>query len=431
MHNESRFRSVASHAISRTATSATLLAIVSALMLVLGLPAQAQTFTVLHNFTGGVDGANPSAGLTLDAAGNLYGTASNGGNRDRCASGCGTVFRMAHRGSGWVFAPLYDFTGGSGGTYDGTTPRARVIKGANGTLYGTTTGGAGGAGTVFNLRPPPTFPHTPFDRWNITILHAFQGGSDGEFPQGGDLVFDEAGSLYGTTGYGGSGNEGTAYKLTYSHGEWTEKVIYAFQHGGSLPFSGVIFDPAGNLYGTTYGGGIGWGVVYELLPSGSGWIENDLYIFQGWNDGNYPTGGLIFDLSGNLYGCTTIGGSRGGGTVFKLSPSGGNWTLTVLYSFEPGGGGPASSLVMDAAGNLFGTTSGDGTHSYGNVFKLVPSGSSWIYTDLHDFTGGLDGWNPIAGVTLDANGNLYGTAYYGGTGSSCPLGCGVVWEITP
>jgi uncharacterized repeat protein (TIGR03803 family) len=264
------------------------------------------------------------------------------------------------------------------------------------------------------------------------------GGSDGEAPGYADLIFDPAGNLYGTTSFGGGGGMdcsgtscGTVYELTPSGGSWTESVLYRFnpQPDGYDPYSGVIRDSAGNLYGTTfYGGTYGPGVVYELIPSGSGWTENILYDFQGGSDGGNPVGNLIFDQSGNLYGgnLTGGGGSDSAGVVFELTPSNGIWTLTPIYAFTGTyGGGPAASLVMDAAGSLYGTTYADGLYGFGNVFKLTPSGGGWMYTSLYDFTGGSDGANPGSTPVFDANGNLYGTTRSGGA-----FGKGVAFEIT-
>ena len=166
-----------------------------------------------------------------------------------------------------------------------------------------------------------------------------------------------------------------------------------------------------------------------MTPSGSGWIENVIYNFRDGTDGGYPYAGLIVDQSGNLYGTTTDAGTGGGGTVFELSPSGGGWTYSVLYSIAGPFGyqcGPAWALVMDVGGNLYGTTQCDGASGRGNVFKLTPSNGSWTYTSLYDFTGGSDGWLPLSSVVFDANGNLYGTAAAGGADDK-----GVVWEITP
>ena len=409
-------------------TTALAIGIVFALTVVIP-SAQAQTYTDLYNFTNGTGGEGPVAGVTLDRGGNLYGTASYGGSGGR-----GTVYKLTHKSSGsWVFNPLYSFAGST----DGDEPQARVIFGPNGTLYGTTTfGGAVGYGTVFNLRPPAGVCKSVVCPWTETLLYSFTGHADGAYPQYGDVVFDQAGNLYGTTATEGSHGAGVVYELTPSGGGWTESVLYNFAGGskdGGVPYSGVIFDKAGNLYGTTTVGGIGHnlGTVYELTPEGSGWTEKVLYSFQGGSDGAYPYGGLIFDESGNLYGTTSLGGLDGGGTVYELMPSGGGWTETVLWNFS-GDAGPYSSLAMDAAGNLYGTTYEDNGVNYkGFVFKLTPSGGGWTYTDLHDFcseggSGCTDGENPIGGVALDASGNLYGTAYGAGK-----YGGGVVWEITP
>lgn len=399
---------------------------------------QAQTYTVLYNFTGGQDGALPSAGVTMDAAGNIYGTTFQGGLYD-----FGTVFRLIHKGSAWVFSPLYTFTGGN----DGADPDARVVIGPNGSLYGTTAEGGGGncysgagCGTVFNLKPPASACKAALCPWAESVLYAFPGGSDGVQPLS-DLVFDQAGNLYGTTSLGGMmqanchniGGCGLVYKLTPSNGDWTESVIHSFTGGndGFTPYSGLVFDQAGNLYGTTrHGGGpgcalLGCGTVYQLTPSGSGWTENVIYRFTGGDDGDDPWGGLILDQSGNLYGTTVSGGDGGGGTVYELAPSTGGWTLTTLYSFS-GSDGSYASLTMDASGNLYGTTFGDGAYGYGNVFKLTPSNGGWSYTSLHDFTSGSYGYRPRGSVILDANNNIYGTAYEGGI-----YGYGVVFEITP
>ena len=391
---------------------------------------QAQTFTVLHNFTGGLDGSSPYAGLSMDEQGNLYGTTSAGG------IGYGAVFELSREGSGRVFHPLYSFAGGP----DGEGPVARVISGRNGTLYGTTYAGGApgcssgyGCGTVFNLRPSPTVCRAVLCDWVETVLYRFNGGSDGANPLFGDIVFDQSGNLYGTTENGGgvgcSGNGcGTVFELSPVAGGWTEKILYSFAgevSDGANPYPGVIFDQAGNLYGTTETGGLGSnGTVFRLSPTGSGWMESVLYSFQGQNAGYWPYGGLILDQSGNLYGTTTSGGLNTGGTVFELTTSGSETTLFNLSG--PIDGGPYGSLVMDAAGNLYGVAYDDGAYDNGSVFKLSPSENGWTFTDLYDFTGGSDGRCPYGGVLFDANGNLYGTAAGGGE-----YGYGVVWEITP
>lgn len=394
-------------------------------------PMQGQTYKVIYNFTGGQDGANPEAGLIMDRAGNLYGTAPHRG------SGlAGTVYKLNPNPLGWRFNLLYSFTGGS----DGANPSARVIFGPDGALYGTTLYGGNlncgpydlGCGTVFKVRPLPTACRTVLCPWTETVLHSFQGG-DGSGPESGDLLFDRAGSIYGTTGGGGAYDDGTVYELTPSGSGWTESVLHNFGGAdGIMPRNGVILDNAGRLYGTTYAGGPNNdGLVFQLTQSGSGWTENILYSFANGNDGGYPSAGLIFDQLGNLYGAADDG-AAGGGIVFELSPSGGGWTFSLLYSIRGGGINcePTAPLVMDEAGNLFGTTACQGRYFKGSVFKLTASSPYWTYTSLHDFTGGSDGEFSPGGVIIDADGNLYGTAYGGGN-QNCSGGCGVVWEITP
>jgi uncharacterized repeat protein (TIGR03803 family) len=382
---------------------------------------------VLYNFTGGQDGAHPRAGVTMDAAGNLYGTAYAGGDLT-CypPHGCGTAYELKHKGSGFVFKPLYIFGVGA----PGGMPAAPVVFGPGGALYSTTSyGGINGKGVVFKLRRRVRFPKL----WVENVLYAFKGGADGDGSNPIGLVFDQAGNLYGTTSGGGTYGHGTVYELSSSGGTWTDNVLHVFGSGsdGSTPYRSVlVFDNVGNLYGTTsLGGANGYGTVFQLTPSGSGWTENVIYNFQGENDGGYPYSGLIFDQSVNIYGTATDFGTGGGGTIFELSPSGGGWTYSVLYSIPGPTGyscGPAWALVMDAAGNLYDTTQCDGANTLGNVFKLTNTGGIWTYASLHDFTGGDDGGFPASSVILDTSGNLYGTAGYGGTN-----GQGVVWEITP
>lgn len=391
---------------------------------VFATPAQAQTFTVLYTFTGGTDGGNPAAGLTMDGAGNLYGTAESYG------TGYGTVYKLKRSGSSWIFNLLHSFTRGT----DGNNPEGRVIFGPDGALYGTTFygGGDGALGTVFELRPAPTACAAALCPWSETLLHSFRGHDDGTEPVG-DLTFDQAGNVYGTTTAAGIYDGGVVYELTPSGGGWAESILYSFGSGsnGSAPSAGLTFDQAGNLYGTTAQGGTGgYGTAFKLAYSGgSGWTESLLYSFDDGSDGGYVNTGLIFDQSGNLYGATNNAGANGGGTVFKLTPSGGSWTFSLLYSFtsENFECGPFATLVMDGAGNLYGTTRCDGAYGYGSVFKLTPSSNGWTYTSLHDFTDGDDGADPVSNVIFDADGNLYGTAYAGGSQRYY----GTVWEITP
>lgn len=390
--------------------------------------AESQTYSVLHNFTGGQDGATPKAGVTFDQAGNMYGTASTGasfaGNCD-ILGGCGTVYELKHHNSGWLFNPLYTFQ-----FSDGATPQSRVVFGPGGLLYGTGTYGGNviphvcaneGCGVVFSLRPPATVCKSALCPWTQAALHKFDG-YDGAAPCTGDLIFDQSGNLYGTAAFV---MDGEVFELSPSGSGWTLNILYEFP---PLPAPGyingassVIFDPEGNLYGATQiGGPYNGGAAYEITPSSPYWTFLDLHDNTGEEDG-----GLMRDSAGNFYGTTFSGGDNGGGTVYELSPSNGGWTFTTLYSFS-GTGGSWAVLTMDAGGNLYGTTLLDGAHGQGNIFKLTPSDGGWTYTSLHDFTGGSDGGQPYSQVTLDANGNLYGTASIGGANNR-----GVVWEITP
>ena len=383
------------------------------LMLLIATGAQAQTYKVIHNFTGGSDGALPRSTMITDQAGDLYGTAGN-------------VFKVTRTGSGWVVCPLFVFPGG----YGGFDALGALVFGPDGSLYGTTAQGGdlqcsdgegGGCGVVFNLKPPPTRPPSFFSPWKETVLHAFAGRpGDGEFPWAGALIFDQDGNLYGTTEFGGnSGNWGTVFKMTPSGGGWTESVIYNLGYGTNGPMSGVVMDSAGNLYGTTGDGT----AVFELSPGAYGWTFTDLHDFTGGADGGLAYAGLVFDSQGNLFGATTIGGKYGGGTVYELTPSNGGWDYQIIYNLE---GGPFSSLTVDAAGNLYGSASErGGSGGAGMVFKLSQSYGVWTLTDLHDFTFDSE-WFPDGGVTFDAHGNLFGTTTEGGA-----YGWGVVWEITP
>ena len=412
------------------ATAALALAFTSLLTIVAKQEAQAQTFNVIHSFTNGPDGAIPYAGLTMDAAGNLYGTAFSGGTGH-----VGTVFKLSRGNGGWIFSSLYNFAGGN----DGAGPYSGLIL-RDGSVYGTTVYGGGtgcgglGCGTVFRLEPPTSICKNTSCSWIETVLHSFQGALGDAASPYGDLVFDQAGDLYGTTIGGGNENGGTVFELTPSSGgQWTESIVYNFTN--TSPYSGVTFDNDGNIYLTClyyadyFGDYYYDGAVFDLVTSGGGLQEQILHSFQGATDGGHPIGGLIFDRSGNLYGATTSGGDGGGGTVFELIASNGGWTYNKLYDFvgqSSPEGGPHDNLIMDNTGNLYGTTYQDGAYGFGSVFKLTNSNGRWTYTSLHDFTGGSDGANPFSRLVLDANGNLYGTA--SGRGASI---YGVVFEITP
>jgi uncharacterized repeat protein (TIGR03803 family) len=275
-----------------------------------------------------------------------------------------------------------------------------------------------------------------------SVLANFPSTQDGALPSAG-LIFDSSGNLYGTTVAGGSDTTGTVFQLVpNADGTWTENVLHSFVHttdDGWQPEAALVMDNSGNLYGTTLYGGAGCadqggcGSVFELSPgSGGVWTETVLYSFctrSQCKDGNFPYGGLILDASGNLYGTTSSGGGNHKGTVFELTPSDGKWTEKVLYNFAAtttDGFGPHCTLVFDKSGNLYGTTYQGGTYHVGTVFELTPGGKGgWTENVLHSFVGGEHGANPDAGVVFDASGNLYGT-----TLSGCSAyGCGTVYEL--
>jgi uncharacterized repeat protein (TIGR03803 family) len=425
----------------------TTVAFVAVAILLIGVAshaAETQTITPLHGFNGMPDGAAPASGLTMDAAGNLYGTTQAGG-----VLGGGMVFKLVHTGSAWILHPLYSFPLAYGGGDDGAEPYAGVIIGPDGNLYGTTYAGSGSAtyGTVFKLSPPASVCKSTLCTWTETMLYRFTGASDGGVPSG-PVVFDSAGNLYGATYYGGvtcgpGYSCGVVFKLTRSGSSWTESVLHAFSGSpdGAGPGGALVFDHAGNLYGVTVGGGSmcapdGCGTVFQLTPSGGGWTENVIHSFDYFDDGAGPQGGVIFDNEGDLFGTTAHGPNEGIGTVFQLTPSGGQWNYTLLYSlpFEGGTTGPLGTLAMDAAGNLYSMTFNGGDvygvgpceYGCGTVFKLSPSAGGWAYSLIYEFRGGTDGAGPYDGVILDRNGNLYGTASAAGA-----RGDGVVFEITP
>jgi uncharacterized repeat protein (TIGR03803 family) len=372
--------------------------------------AAAQTFTELYPFNSGgnlSDGGWPEAGVTRDAAGNLYGTTFYGGSGTQCDifyDGCGIVFKLAPNGTETV---LHSFSG----AHDGWNPTARLILDAAGDLYGTTAyGGSSGYGTVFEVDAAG----------NETIVHNFAGGSDGANPNAG-LVQDAAGNLYGTTQYGGKGCDGqgcgTVFRINAS-GQETVLCRLAGGPDGASPLGGVIVDSSGTLYGTTWLGGThGYGTVFRLDSSGNLTV---LHSFAGGSDGANPMDAPVLDASGNLYGTTSAGGPYFG-TVFMVDTSGNE---SILYSFTGGldGAYPYAHLLVDASGNLYGTSSQGGVSGTGTVFEL--SGSSLIV--LYGFSGLNDGANPMGGLITDPSGNLYGTVVQAGT-----YGWGAVFEIQP
>jgi uncharacterized repeat protein (TIGR03803 family) len=377
----------------------------STLLLAAGLPAQAQTETILYNFSCHTDGCPPQ-GVVVDENDNLYGTTFDGGSFDR-----GAVFELTSSGA---FTTLYSFTGGT----DGSFPYAGVVLDSKGNLYGTTSqGGVAGYGTIFKVTLSGT----------ETVLHSFSCGSEPCYPQRG-VVLGPNGSLFGTAYPGGTFSFGSVFELTAS-GTFT--TLYSFRGGtdGNVPNQGIVLDKSGNVYGTTdVGGTAGFGTVFKVSPSGT---ETVLHSFApNGKDGFYPAGGVTLDSKDDIYGTTASGGAIGVGTVFKVTPSG---TETLLHSLTGGKDGinPEANLVFDKNGNLYGTTAYGGSFDLGMVFELTPSG---VETTLHSFAdNGTDGYFSFqAGLTIDKSGNLYGTTQNGGTSNpACTHGCGVVFKIVP
>jgi uncharacterized repeat protein (TIGR03803 family) len=390
----------------------------------------AQTYTVLYNFSGKYEGSTPYATLTLYPTGILYGTAYADGQFNN-----GTVFSLAQQGSEWVFTTLWLFPG----VYYGSGPDAPLVVGPDGALYGSTLNGGNvgeqcnylGCGVLFKFQPTPSICRSN-DCWETAILNMNTGYSVTN--PSGPLAFDSSGNIYGTSQGGGSGC-GTVYELAKS-GDGVPSILYGFHDHSDqgLPVSGVIFDSAGNLYGTTVGcfGGTGGGTVFKLTPHDSYWSYSTLFEFGGVM-GESPVAGLLMTPNGNLYGTT----SSGGGAAFQGTLSGGSYTFSLMTTLGSGNGqacGPQSSLITDGAGNFYGTTYCDGAYGLGSVFKISPAGSGWTLTNLHDFAGGDDGQYPVGGLVMDNSGHLYGTTSQGGPGGRgavCGGGCGVVFEITP
>lgn len=397
-------------------------------------PAQAQVLSTIYSFTGGADGNTPFGSLIKDKAGNLYGTASWGGiENGNCTynggfgTGCGTVFELTRSGPSWSFNVLHAF---GGYPDDAANPDHESLAfDKNGNLYGTTyyggtasCSGQPGCGTVFKLTPSQ-------NGWTENILYSFPQGNSAFSPDSG-VVVDKVGNIYGTTFHGGDFFAGTVYKVTSSG---TETLLHTFTGGadGGYPYGGLVHGEKGILYGTTQYGGtgqncgsIGCGTVFKITPDGT---ETVLYSFAGGTDGQWPWAGVVLDKLGNLYGTTWVGGGtgcggNGCGTVFMLAPDG---TETVLHSFNSSDGeGVWGGVILDAKGNLYGTTSYGGAYNSGTVYELTPSEGGWTETLLHSF-GGSEGGNP-AGSLLLRGGILYGTTQTGGAYSQ-----GTVFGLNP
>jgi uncharacterized repeat protein (TIGR03803 family) len=404
-----------------------------------------------HRFRGVPDGSQPDGALLSDGAGNFYGTTSGGGlaSCGFSAPFCGTVFKMSVGSNGaWTETIIYEFQGNN----DGATPAGSLMFDHAGNIYGTTVTGGNpavcngeGCGTVYKLSPNAN------GTWIETVLARFLGSTDVAQPALG-VVMDSAGNLYGAS-QGGCIEEcnGTVFKLTpNSNGTWTESILYTFLGGedGGSP-AAIVFDGAGNIFGTTSSGGANLncscGTVFELSPpkSGTTWQKSVLYSFNDGLGGGTPSSGVIFDSAGNLYGTTYDGGSfacpqSGCGVVYRLMPESSGWKFGVVYTFNgingSRGAQPSGGLTMDSAGDLYGTTSNGGNltcnngNGCGSVFKLSrQTGNNFTFSEVFQF-GGTTGSFPPNGVIVDASGNLYGTTF---TGGNAQCNCGVVFAITP
>ena len=333
--------------------------------------------TVLYSFNGGTDGSEPYKGVALDAAGNLYGTTVAGGDTS-CDGGCGVVYKLTKSGGTWTQSVIHAFTGGA----DGSGAGSPLVFDKHGNIYGMTPAGGGtgcfglGCGVVFRLEPDWT------GNWHLRVLHTFTGGTDGFGGSAGRLLIGHAGHLYGVATGGGANGQGVAFELTPTPtGEWQFQTIYAFnvQPDAGSPYGGLISDKFGNLYGTTYFGGTnGLGSVYKLERSGASWTETVLYSFQGGSDGDSPLSTLVFDGAGNLFGTTSVDGDPGCacGTIFKLSPgTNGQWTETVVHRFKGptgDGGFPYPGMVPDSSGHFYGAARNGGMNDDGAIYKFVP-----------------------------------------------------------
>ncbi len=406
------------------------LAIVSILLIGTGIASSQER--VLYSFSDPGGDVIPQSGVISDAAGNLYGTTFYGG-----ANGVGTVYELTPVGAGWHYSILHSFAIDG---IDGYFPTGSLVFDDAGNLYGTAQfGGSGnctnglGCGAIFKLSPGA-------GGWMETILHEFIGNDGWEVHAG--LVFDTAGNLYGTTADGGAFGWGTVFELSpKKNGTWILKELHQFTGGmdGGVPFGDVTVDAAGNVYGmTSEGGGVssackfGCGTVFELVRGANkkytGKILHNFTTKSG--DGHFPASSLVFDTKGDLYGTTAQGGgSADSGIVFELTPSAnGNWTEKVLHNFNNSssdGTNPSASLIFDSAGNLYSTTLTGGSDGQGTVFELSPSNGKWTETILHNFSNqGSDGYNPNGGVMLNASGNLFGVTASGGQNQD-----GAVFEV--
>ncbi len=359
------------------------------------------------------------------------------GKRDTfpSAAGIGTTDALRHHvASGYTEVRLHAFNDRT--KVDGAYPWGGLAADATGALYGTTNGGGSGRfGTVYKLTPIAS-------GYAYSTIYSFGSPPDGQYPQSG-VSIDADGNLYGTTSLGGNAGAGTVYRLTPSASGYIETVLYNFQGGtgGGSPQAGVTLAPNGTLYGvTTYGGGSSnGGIVYDLVPSGSSYQFNVLHAFTDSTDGNFAVDNVVLDANGNLFGSTFGGGTWGYGTVFELSPKASGYSESFLYSFrgKPDGEYP-NGVFLASDGTLYGTTQSGGANcekhrTCGAVFALKPQGSGYQESIIYSFLGGSDGRFPQSALSPDAAGNLYGTTRLGGLNGECRnriTGCGTAFELT-
>jgi uncharacterized repeat protein (TIGR03803 family) len=374
----------------------------------------AATETVLYNFQGANDGNRPYG--VIEVGGRLYGTAAQGGVYNQ-----GTVFELVHTKSGWTERTVHSFTGGAGGW----NPIVDLVADQAGNVYGGAAQTLGGI--VFEISTRPS--GAP----RYKVIHTFKG--DG--PTG--LAVGDGGSLYGVTGSGGGTGCGgmgcgTVFRLSPVHGKWKLATLHRFDgKDGNQPVSPLYRDANGNLYGTTQEGGgrgcfgAGCGAVFEVSPVGKRWKFAVLHRFSG-PDGASPTGALVMDSSGSLYG--TVSSSPGAGAVFKLASTGNRWKETLVHRFSgsPDGSGPTDGVVFDGSGNMYGTTVQGGSFYGGAIFELTQAGGNWQESVPFSFDG-ADGYDPVS-LAPGSDGKYYGTTWDGGNGP-CSGGCGVVFEFTP
>jgi hypothetical protein len=432
---------------------------------------------LLYSFQGGTDGSTPVGAIVFGKQGNLYGATSFAASPS-CAGvgGCGMVYQLSPpiiNGDPWTETILHVFKGNAFG--DGGGPEGGLVMDAEGNLYGTTAyngtglcrlGGVVGCGVVYEMSPPAQ----PGGSWTETVIYSFQGGNDGYYPRG-DLVFDEAGNLYGATAYGGGKgsncgdslypNCGTVFELSPPQtkgGSWTEKVLYSFSGlvpwaiaaDGSEPNGGLAFDNEGNIFGTAARGGsmiaacggegelCGCGAVFELIApkqNGGAWTEDILYRFQGGLvDGAGPNGNLII-IGDKIYGTTYSGGGSQAGIFYSVQHVNDRWVKTTLYTFlnDPSPNRPEGGLMAIKDGYLVGAAVDGGANLAGALVQLTPPkpGGKWGLVDLYDFERPPAAAVPLGKLVPGRRDDFYGITQVGGTGQACNGGCGTVYEVSP